>query len=363
MTSPGPAEPHPPPAGADGRRAPSGRAPLLRWGLPRDPDAMRHVAAFLVVTVATVAVTRAFLAAAGYPQLGGGGLHVAHVLWGGLAMALSVLLLLSFAGPVVRPAAAVVGGIGFGLFIDEVGKFLTSDNDYFYEPAFVVMYATCVVLVLGADAVHSRRRFAAAEYLAGATDHAVSGLVGGFSAWQRASAVRLAESGASAPGAGEVRALLDAVPDDDAELADPVRAVGHRLSELLRAVVVRRWAWPAAVGGVGVVLGASLVLSIRDASRAVDDGVAWLAYLAFASILVSAAALGWAFWRLRTDRAAAFGAVRLAVVVNLLLTQFALYRFSPWFATAIVLADLLVLGVVWAERHRLAFEPGEARRG
>src|SRR5665647_796666 len=83
------------------------RGMLLRWGLPRDPAAPSHLAGFVVAAVVTVLLTRAFLAAAGYPQIGGGGLHVAHVLWGGLLMALAFVLLLSFAGPVARPAGAL----------------------------------------------------------------------------------------------------------------------------------------------------------------------------------------------------------------------------------------------------------------
>lgn len=121
---------------------------LLRLGLPRDPAASSHLAGFVVASVVTVLLTRAFLAATGYPQIGGGGLHVAHVLWGGLLMALAFVVLLSFAGPVARPLGALLGGVGFGLFVDEVGKFVTADNDYFYEPTAALIYAVVVALVL-----------------------------------------------------------------------------------------------------------------------------------------------------------------------------------------------------------------------
>ena len=127
------------------------RTALLRWGLPRDPRGSEHVLGFVLTTVVTIVVTRGYLQLAGFPQIGGETLHVAHVLWGGLFMAVAMVLLLSFAGPVIRAPAAFVGGIGFGLFIDEVGKFLTQDNDYFFRPAPMIMYATLVVLVIGAD--------------------------------------------------------------------------------------------------------------------------------------------------------------------------------------------------------------------
>ena len=103
---------------------------------------------FLVVAVATVLATRFALFITGYPQLGGNGLHIAHVLWGGLLMAVGVMGLLSFNGRVIRPVGSFLAGVGFGLFIDEVGKFLTSNNDYFFTPSIAIMYVVIVLLVL-----------------------------------------------------------------------------------------------------------------------------------------------------------------------------------------------------------------------
>ena len=51
---------------------------------------------YLVITIAAFAVTvsgvRWYLDTAGYPTVGGGELHVAHVLWGGLALFIAALL-------------------------------------------------------------------------------------------------------------------------------------------------------------------------------------------------------------------------------------------------------------------------------
>ena len=107
---------------------------------------------YLVITIAAFAVTvsgvRWYLDTAGYPTVGGGELHVAHVLWGGLALFIAALLPLLWDGRRALLISALLAGIGAGLFIDEVGKFLTTTNDYFYAPAAPIIYGSILLLVL-----------------------------------------------------------------------------------------------------------------------------------------------------------------------------------------------------------------------
>lgn len=112
----------------------------------RSADAGDRLELFFVSAVSSIVIIRSILAATGYPQLGGNGLHIAHVLPGGLLMLISLVLLFSFLNRGVKPVAAVLGGIGFGLFIDELGKFLTSDTNYFFEPTIMLIYVIFVVL-------------------------------------------------------------------------------------------------------------------------------------------------------------------------------------------------------------------------
>jgi hypothetical protein len=102
----------------------------------------------LLSFAASVAGTRLFLEIANYPQIGSGGLHIAHVLWGGLLLFIASLLPLLLANRWVYPLGAVLAGAGVGLFIDEVGKFITSNNDYFYPAAAPIIYAFFLLVVL-----------------------------------------------------------------------------------------------------------------------------------------------------------------------------------------------------------------------
>jgi hypothetical protein len=105
-----------------------------------------HIFTLLISFAATVLVTRLFLELTGYPQIGNEQLHIAHVLWGGLIVAVGAALPLIFASRYVYGISAVLSGVGLGLFFDEVGKFLTQNNDYFFRPAASVIY---VIFLIG----------------------------------------------------------------------------------------------------------------------------------------------------------------------------------------------------------------------
>lgn len=96
----------------------------------------------------TVAATRVFLQLTGFPQVGGSVLHIAHAIWGGLLLFVAVLVTLILANRWAFTLSALLSGIGVGLFIDEVGKFITQKNDYFFPPAAPLIYASFLLMVL-----------------------------------------------------------------------------------------------------------------------------------------------------------------------------------------------------------------------
>lgn len=126
----------------------------------RSPVRRHHSEDYLLVSLVafgtTVIFTRVFLALTGYPQLGGEVLHIAHALWGGLLLFIAVLLPLGFANRWAIQFSALLSGVGIGLFIDELGKFITQTNDYFYPPALSLIYAFFLLNLLAYVTIRKR---------------------------------------------------------------------------------------------------------------------------------------------------------------------------------------------------------------
>ena len=140
----------------------------LHTSFPRDLAAGRYLDLFIVGGVSAVLAIRFFLRVTGYPTVGGARFHIAHMLWGGLLMAIALLLCLSFLGNRTRLWGALIGGVGFGTFIDEIGKFITHDNNYFFQPSISLIYITFVLIYLAFRDLNLRRVISREEYLVNA---------------------------------------------------------------------------------------------------------------------------------------------------------------------------------------------------
>ncbi len=131
---------------------------------PRDIESGDLIENFLVSAVASILVIRVFLAITGYPQLGGQSFHIAHMLVGGFLMFMALMGLLVFLNKETKHIASYVGGVGFGMFLDELGKFITNDNNYFYQPTIALIYVIFVLLFLGVRSVKKYFKLNKLEY-------------------------------------------------------------------------------------------------------------------------------------------------------------------------------------------------------
>lgn len=81
-----------------------------------------------------------------------------------MLMSMAIVLGISFLGKKMQRIMALLGGIGFGVFIDELGKFITRDNDYFFRPTIGILYAVFVVIYLIFNFLGRRQVLTSREY-------------------------------------------------------------------------------------------------------------------------------------------------------------------------------------------------------
>ncbi len=125
---------------------------------------------FLISAVTTVLSIRFYLQVTGFPQVGGEHFHIAHMLYGGLLMMLTIFMLFTFLNRTALNIASITGGIGFGFFIDELGKFITRDNDYFFQPTIALIYVIFIMIYLLGELLPKYKSVSKKEYLVNAIE-------------------------------------------------------------------------------------------------------------------------------------------------------------------------------------------------
>jgi hypothetical protein len=338
------------------------RSPARRrfWRSPvRNVDISSLQDAFLVSAVLMILVIRLQLWLTHYPQLGGGKLHIAHLLWGGVFMLIAVGLLLSFLGRSFRIPAAVIGGIGFGFFIDEVGKFVTSDNDYFFKPTAAIIYLVFIGLYLITRAMQRSRGFSQREYLVNAVDALAEAARRDLDEREKRRALELLDKADPAdPLVEQVRKLLretDALPTPEpnlpARIALRARARYEQVIAQPRFALLLGWfftAWALIsiieVVGLGLALGLK-VGGIGDVGVSQDPNDVSVVNLAsIASSLIAGGFVVYGVLRLRQgSRLRAYRQFERAVLVQIFIGQFFAFVDSEFSAVFGFIVDILLL--------------------
>jgi hypothetical protein len=346
----------------------------VRPRAPRNVEFGSLLETFLIAGITTVLVIRTQLWLTHYPQLGGAGLHIAHLLWGGVFMVVAIGILLVFLGRGPRRPAAVVGGVGFGFFIDEVGKFITEDNDYFFKPAAGVIYLIFILLFLLIRQLARGPGLSSAERAANAVYLAIDATHGRLRERERERAVALlAQADTTDPLVVPLRNLvaeLRGVPT-------PPPRFYERWAESARSLYLRatRWQGFGSLITTVFVLWASAELSIvltMVYSFGVEVGVARAGYasdeLADLNFLNVATTICYAasttcvvlgLVRVRRDRLSAYRWFERALLVSLLLTHVFIFVESQFGAVFGVGLDILLLLAVRSMIHVEQGRPDE----
>jgi hypothetical protein len=206
----------------------------------RNQNASDRVELFLVSAVSSLLLLRFILSLAGYPQIGGGGLHISHMLWGGLLMLVAILMNFLFIGWRVQRLSALIGGAGFGIFIDELGKFITSDNNYFFHPTVAIIYAIFVALFLSLRTFTRQRPLQPEEAIVNALVDMQEIAISDFDKNERTrTQALLAQASPDNKLARQLSALVATVPIE--HTVTSVDSARHRAALLYRRVLAKRY--------------------------------------------------------------------------------------------------------------------------
>lgn len=197
----------------------------------RSVDASRHLDIFLVCAVASVLGNRVFLIITGYPQIGNSTLHISHAIWGALMMAIAIIIAIAFLPPFTRTFVAFLGGAGFGWFIDELGKFITQNVNYFFQPTIALIYIVFITMYLVFRSI-AGRAFGPDEAVLNALEALKSAAIGKLDETRRREAVALLDvTDATGAIAGHVDTLLRDVPALPPRQPGSIERRGERLRD------------------------------------------------------------------------------------------------------------------------------------
>jgi hypothetical protein len=322
------------------------RPPLGR--LTRNAEAPLLFESLFVAAVASFLGIRWFLASTGYPRVGSNGIHIAHMLWGGLLMLLALMLLFAFLDRSVQHLAAVIAGLGFGTFIDEIGKFVTSDNNYFYRPAIALVYCLFIVAFLLARTLIGQRRLSETEALANALDLLGGTPDGPIEPDDRDRIQRLLElADPKAPLVVFARQYVAGLPEA-AGRTSLVGTVRRRLAEGYETLMANPWS--ERVLSVGVVAYAALavlavtLVAVETPTGGAAETSAAATIAQVASTIAGAALVGRGVLSLRSSRTAAYHWFMRGLLVWILVTQVFVFYSSQLAGLGGLVVDLVAYG-------------------
>jgi hypothetical protein len=324
--------------------------------LVRNVELGRLLDTFMVSAIVTILITRLYLELANYPQVGNDVLHIAHLLPGGLLMLLAITVLLGTITRSARDFAALIGGIGFGLFWDELGKFITKDNDYFFEPTAGLIYLSFILFYLGIR-LAQRRTYTEEDYLANAIDVAKEGAIKEMDPKEYALARRyLSHVSPEHALYAETAALLNA--------SKPTKKYSPLLYDRIVNIARRPFLWLARQAWFRQVLTISLglyatvslaavlyltvdVLTADGVREALGGGVSRTGIIATIGSLAATTVIAWGMLAIvRRHKLTGYRRIESGLLINIFVTQVFLFFENQFSASVGLVVTIAILSAI-----------------
>jgi len=134
--------------------------------------------------------------------------------------------------------------LGFGAFIDELGKFLTSDNNYFFQPTIAIIYVIFVLIFLLSRYFENNQKLSDKEYIINTLELVKDIFSHDFDQDDKKKALRFIKKVDSEdPFIVDLRQLLERVrvEEDDESPADQLRRLRRRFNKYYRKIIEKKW--------------------------------------------------------------------------------------------------------------------------
>jgi len=315
---------------------------------------------FFVMAVVSLLVLSAGLHVFNYPLIGTETLHIAHVLWGGFLMFFGLVVAMVLLNKEARYMGAVLGGVGFGVFIDELGKFITHDNDYFYRPAFAIIYIIFVILFFLFRMIERAIPPSSQEYMINAIELVKDAVVHDLDTDEQQKALELLKlAGTSDPVVRHLQRMIEKMETIPPQPPHWFKRSLHQLSYYYTRLIAYQHVASGVIGYFAIMAVLALLVSVFQ----VDLGGFWIMGLRISALVMTLAVVWGSLLFYRRRRLQGYGWYRYAVMVALFFFQFFLVYFQPMWSLAFLVISLMTLVVlnyaIYQEELENVHERGE----
>lgn len=294
---------------------------------------------FLVNSIGSIIAVRVFLHLTKYPQLGVSGLHIAHMLWGGFLLLAALFLLIVFIDRFPRYIAAVIGGLGFGAFIDELGKLITADNNYFYKPTYALIYLIFICLFFIFRYISSSQSPTKAEYFGNALELLKEAAIGDFDKNEKRRYLDLlSKAELSKPVYEELKTLTKSVKSTHIAKPNFYVVIKEYLTNAYTSLLKKNW-----FSGLLITV---FIVRVAFTSLTVGSVVLSESFFKWGFLLSAAIAnllLIWGIITLKINYQKSLHTFRHSILISILIYQFFAFYYHQLLALIGVGADIFVL--------------------